>query len=77
MTKVFFLIDAESGFEDGMLKDLKKIEEMYEAYASYGVYGLIARAKIESMAKPNELVTRRVRTLSDVRSTLTLIATKE
>lgn len=73
MSKTFLLINTKSDFEDDVPKDLKKIEEVFEAYVSYGVYDLIARAKAESMAKPNELVTRRVRTLSNVRSALTLI----
>jgi DNA-binding Lrp family transcriptional regulator len=77
MPKAFVLINVESGSEDEVLKELKTIEGVDEAYFSYGVYDLITKIKADSMDKLKELVTRRIRTLSRVRSTLTLIIMEE
>jgi len=77
MPKAFVLINVESGSEDEVLKELKTIEGVDEAYFSYGVYDLIMKIKADSMDKLKELVTRRIRTLSRVRSTLTLIIMEE
>ena len=77
MPRAFVLINVESGSEDEVLKELKTIEGVDEAYFSYGVYDLITKIKADSMDKLKELVTRRIRTLSKVRSTLTLIMMEE
>jgi DNA-binding Lrp family transcriptional regulator len=77
MPRAFVLINVESGSEDEVLKELKAIEGVEEAYFSYGVYDLITKIRADSMDKLKELVTRRIRTLSRVRSTLTLIMMEE
>ena len=77
MPRAFVLINVESGSEDEVLKELKTMGGVEEAYFSYGVYDLITKIKADSMEKLKELVTRRIRTLSKVRSTLTLIMMEE
>lgn len=77
MPRAFVLINVESGSEDQVLQELKTIEGVEEAYFSYGVYDLITKIRADSMDKLKELVTRRIRTLSKVRSTLTLIMMEE
>jgi len=73
MPKAFVLINVESGSEEEVLDQIKKIEGVEEAYYSYGVYDIITKIKADSMEKLREAVTRKVRTISRVRSTLTLI----
>ena len=77
MPKAFVLINVESGSEEEVLEQIKEIEGVEEAYYSYGVYDIITKVKAESMEKLRETVTRKVRTISRVRSTLTLIMMEE
>lgn len=77
MPRAFVLINVESGSEDEVLRALKAIQGVEEAYFSYGVYDIITKIKADTMEKLKELVTHRVRTLSKVRSTLTLIMMEE
>ena len=77
MPRAFVLINVESGSEDEVLKELKAIAGVEEAYFSYGVYDLITKIKADTMDELKEMVTRRIRTLSKVRSTLTLIMMEE
>jgi DNA-binding Lrp family transcriptional regulator len=77
MPKAFVLINVESGAEEEVLGELKKIEGVEEAYFSYGVYDIITKIKADSMEKLKEMVTRRVRSTNKVRSTLTLIMMEE
>lgn len=67
----------ESGSEDEVLNELKKVEGIEEAYFSYGVYDLITKIRADTMDRLKELVSRRIRTLGKVRSTLTLIMMEE
>ena len=77
MPQAYVLINVESGAEEDVVKDLKKIDEVEEAYFSYGVYDIIAKVKADSMEKLKDTVTRKIRTLGRVRSTLTLIMMEE
>ena len=77
MPRAFVLINVESGSEDEVLNELKTLEGVEEAYFSYGVYDLITKIRADSMDKLKEVVTRKIRTQSKVRSTLTLIMMEE
>jgi DNA-binding Lrp family transcriptional regulator len=77
MPRAYVLINVESGSEDDVLKELKTVEGVEEAYFSYGVYDIITKIQADTMDKLKEMVTRRIRTLSKVRSTLTLIMMEE
>ena len=77
MPRAFVLINVESGSEDNVLQELKTVEGVEEAYFSYGVYDLITKIKADTMDNLKDMVTRRIRTLRKVRSTLTLIMMEE
>jgi DNA-binding Lrp family transcriptional regulator len=77
MPKAFVLINVESGAEEEVVKELRTIAGVEESYFSYGVYDIITKVNAESMEKLKEMVTRKIRTLSRVRSTLTLIMMEE
>ena len=77
MPIAFVLINAEIGSEEEVLKALKKLEGVQEAYAVYGVYDVIAKVRAETMDRVKDVVTRNVRRLNKVRSTLTMIVIEE
>ena len=77
MPRAFVLINVESGSEDEVLNEIKRLEGVEEAYFSYGVYDLITRIKSDTMENLKDMVTRKIRALKKVRSTLTLIMMEE
>ena len=77
MPRAFLLINVESGSEDEVLQKIKKFEGVEEAYFSYGVYDLVTKIKADTMEQLKEMVTRKIRAISKVRSTLTLIMMEE
>ncbi|MCW4030247.1 MAG: Lrp/AsnC ligand binding domain-containing protein [Candidatus Bathyarchaeota archaeon] len=77
MPQAFVLINVESGAEEEVVNQLKQVEGIQEAYFSYGVYDIITKIKADSMEKLKDTVTRKIRTLNRVRSTLTLIMMEE
>jgi DNA-binding Lrp family transcriptional regulator len=77
MPRAFVLFNVESGSEDKVMQELRKIEGIQESYISYGVYDLIARLKADTMEQLKDTVTHKVRTIKNVRSTLTLIMMEE
>lgn len=76
MPTAFVLINAEMGLELDVLKDLRKIEGVDEAFAVYGVYDVIVRVRAKTMDKLKEIITRNIRRIDKVRSTLTLIVSE-
>ncbi|NLB76132.1 MAG: Lrp/AsnC family transcriptional regulator [Crenarchaeota archaeon] len=77
MPQAFVLVNVESGAEEEVVSQLKKVEGVDEAYYSYGVYDIISKVRSDTMEKLKDLVTRKIRTLDRVRSTLTLIMMEE
>jgi len=77
MPRAFVLINVESGSEDEVLKELKTIEGIEESYFSYGVYDIITKIRADTMEKLKEMLTRQIRAVSKVQSTLTLIIMEE
>ena len=73
MPSAYVLINTEIGFEDSVLKELKKVPNIKEAYVSYGVYDIVAQADAESMDKLKDIISLHIRRLDRVRSTLTMI----
>ena len=73
MPLAFVLINAETGSENDILAELKKIENVKEACVVYGVYDVIAKVEADTMDKLKSMVTWRIRRLDKIRSTLTMI----
>ena len=77
MPRAYVLFNVESGSEDAVLKQLRNINNVEEAYVSYGVYDLVIRVKADTMEELKDSVTHKIRTIKQVRSTLTLIMMEE
>jgi len=77
MPLAFVFINAETGSEDDILKELRKIADVKEAHAVYGIYDILAKVEAETMSKLREVVARKVRKVSGIRSTLTMLAMEE
>ena len=73
MQRAFILIDSEMGSVRELLKELRKIENIKEAYGIFGIYDIIVKIEAETMEKLKEIVAWKVRRLSNIRSTLTLM----
>lgn len=77
MSLAFVFINAEIGSEDEVLKQLRKMENVKEAYMVYGVYDIVAKVEAETMEKLKEALTRKVRKVDKIRSTLTMMVIEE
>jgi len=73
MAKAFIFLNVVAGAEKEVLKSLRKVPEVKEAYLAYGVYDIVARVETDSMDRLKEVITREVRGLDGIRSTLTTI----
>ena len=74
MPKAFVFINVNTGSENEVLRRLRELPEVKEAYFVYGVYDIVITVEADSMPRLNEVITRKVRGLDEIRSTLTTIA---
>jgi DNA-binding Lrp family transcriptional regulator len=77
MSRAYVLFIVNSGSEDRLTKEVRAIPEVQEAFVSYGMYDLVVKIKTDSTEQLKELVSHRLRTIPDVRSTLTLVLVEE
>ena len=73
MNLAYIMINTEVGSENKVTKDLKKIKEVKEVHGVYGVYDLIVRVEAETMEKLKAVISDRIRTIENIRTTLTMI----
>ena len=76
MPLAFIFINAEVGSEQEVVKELRKIENVKEAYVVYGVHDVVAKVEAETTDKLREAITRKVRKVNKIRSTLTMTVIK-
>ena len=77
MPRAYVLFSVNSGSEDKVIKEITAISEVQEAFVSYGVYDLIVKIRTDSMEELKELVSHRLRIITNVKSTVTLIKAEE
>jgi DNA-binding Lrp family transcriptional regulator len=77
MPMAYVLITTEAGAVHSVLDALKKFDSVVETYMVYGVYDIVAVVKADAMEKLEEIVTWDMRSLDQVRSTLTMIVVEE
>ncbi|MDD1768035.1 MAG: Lrp/AsnC ligand binding domain-containing protein [Methanomassiliicoccales archaeon] len=77
MPTAIVLANSEVGKESDIIDALAKFEEVEEAYLVYGVYDIVAKVNSETMEKLENVITQRVRQIPAIRSTLTLIVSRQ
>lgn len=77
MPLAYILLTIETGAVESVLNILKKMDSVKETYMVYGVYDIVATVEAKTMAKLKEIVTWNLRSLENVRSTLTMIVVSE
>ena len=73
MPSAFVLLNTELGSEDAIVRDLKNLEGVREVFQVYEVYDIIAKVESDTMDKVKEIITWKLRKLTGVKSTLTMI----
>ncbi len=73
MALSYVLMNVESGSDEKVLEEVRKVPNVKECHRVYGVYDLIVKVEADSMDKLKEITTGKIRRLDGIRSTLTMI----
>jgi DNA-binding Lrp family transcriptional regulator len=74
MEKGFVLINCELGAEDYIIEELKLIQQVKSANVTFGAYDIVAEIQAKNSQEFDQTVSQKIRTLSQVVSTMTLKA---
>ncbi len=70
----FVLVNAELGYEEEVIREIRKLTDVKEAHLVYGMYDIIVKIEGPSVEKVKETVNSKIRKMDKIRSTLTMIA---
>ena len=73
MPIAFVCINTEPASMAEVLQKVRAIEGLEEAEMTYGVYDVIVRVKGDTMDELKEIITKRIRKIENVRTTLTMM----
>ncbi len=76
MAKALVFINTKQG-SAGVVKDLEKVHGVSEAHSSRGMYDAVAMVQGETLNKVKEIVSKQIRSMDNVKSTLTLTLIEE
>lgn len=77
MAGAIVLIQTEIGAESKVMEELISIPEVREVYIVYGTYDVVAKIEADTLEKIREVITDKVRKLSDIRTTVTMIIVEQ
>lgn len=73
----FVLINCELDSEKDIVQQLKSIDNVKYVYDTFGAYDIIVKLESEPVEKIRETITREIRRIDKIRSTLTLMVIED
>ena len=73
MISAVVLVNTDLGSQDKVLESLRNVEGVEEAHALYGVYDLLIKIKAISVDKLKDITKLRIKQITGVTSSLTLL----
>ena len=73
MNKAYILITSQVGKDDSIIALLRNIQSIKEAHGAFGIYDIIVKLESESEEKIHDEISKKVRKIQEIRSTLTLL----
>jgi DNA-binding Lrp family transcriptional regulator len=73
LATAFVLLNAETGLESEVLKNIKEFKEVKEAHMLNGTYDIIAKIETNALVDLKNVISRKIRRLDKVQGTLTMI----
>jgi DNA-binding Lrp family transcriptional regulator len=77
MPTAYILINYEIGTEEKILNRLKNLSGVIEVSEVNGIYDIIVKITSDNLDNIKETITKHIRTIKTIRSTMTLIVTED
>ena len=77
MATAYVLINCDLGYEEQIIEELKHISDVKEVNGVFGAYDILAKVESDQISTLKETITRKIRKIDRVRTTLTLLVIEE
>ncbi|AJM91434.1 MULTISPECIES: Lrp/AsnC ligand binding domain-containing protein [Nitrosopumilus] len=81
MTTAYVLLNSDLGSDESIINEVKQIlteeDVTYEVQGVYGVYDIVLKLSSDDAEKLRSIITNRVRKITKVQSTLTMMVIEE
>jgi len=74
MVTAYVLISCDLGFDAEIIHEIKQLEDVKEVHGVFGAYDILVKLESANVENLKDTITWKIRKLSRVRSTLTLMA---
>ncbi|MHA2090501.1 MAG: Lrp/AsnC ligand binding domain-containing protein [Candidatus Kariarchaeaceae archaeon] len=74
MAVAFILINTEVAAEEEVMEELKNLPEVETVHLVYGIYDLIVKVRADTSDELKKSITKNMRNVHKIRSTMTMIA---
>lgn len=71
--RAFVMINCEDGSESCIIDQIRPIDGVVEVASTLGPYDIIVRLEVQSTETLREVISSRIRTIPQVRSTTTIV----
>ncbi len=72
MEKAYILIGCELGAENEIVGKILRLDKVKDARVVYGDYDIVVEAETDTESQMDSLITKKIRKIGKVRSTMTL-----
>jgi DNA-binding Lrp family transcriptional regulator len=77
MPTAYILINYEIGTENKILNRLKNLPGIIEVSEVNGIYDIVVKIRSDNLDDIREVITKQIRTIKTIRSTMTLIVAED
>ncbi|MCH8972555.1 MAG: Lrp/AsnC ligand binding domain-containing protein [Thaumarchaeota archaeon] len=77
MTIAYVLISCDLGFDAEIVDEIKQVKDVKEVRGVFGAYDILVKLELANAENLKDIITWKIRKLNRVRSTLTLMVTKD
>jgi DNA-binding Lrp family transcriptional regulator len=77
MPTTYILANCTLGSEERIIKEIAELPEVKEVRGTYGVHDIFVKVKSDTIESLNHTITVKIRRISGITSTVTMIAIEE
>jgi len=77
MGTAYVLITCDLGHEEQIIEELKHISDVKEIHGIFGAYDILTKVESSQISTLRETMTKKIRKIDKVKSTLTLMVIEE
>ena len=77
MAQAYVIIHCETGMEDWVIRNLKKIEGVREVSGVLSLYDIVVKVEVKDQSMLDKIITKQIRKVGHIHTTMTLMVIEE